>query len=220
MAVPAVGRKLAAILAADAHEARNQPRLRAERAMTLDANDPVRYEAMAIALIFAGQPVKGTEMITKAMRFDPRYAHEYLYWLGLAQFGMERFDEATTSLTQASRADPEDERALIILAAAYGHLGRVEEAEFAIERANELRRNRQQDLAEGPLRVGPRCLFWLALIPSTTWICGRSRNRRIESGCARVFALPASPRRTGRGSLANRDPGGDDRRCGRREDDV
>ena len=93
-------------------------------------------------------------MISRAMRFDPRYAHEYLYWLGLAQFGMERFDEATMSLTQASRADPEDERALIILAATYGHVGRVKEAESAIEQANELRRNRQEDLAEGPLRVG------------------------------------------------------------------
>jgi adenylate cyclase len=126
----------------------------AERAITLDANDPVGYEAMAIALIFAGQPAEGAEMISRAMRFDPRYAHEYLYWLGLAQFGMERFDEATMSLTQASRADPEDERALIILAATYGHVGRVKEAESAIEQANELRRNRQEDLAEGPLRVG------------------------------------------------------------------
>jgi tetratricopeptide (TPR) repeat protein len=126
----------------------------AERAITLDANDPVGYEAMAVALIFAGQPAEGAEMIGRAMRLDPRDAHEYLYWLGLAQFGMERFDEAAMSLTQASRADPEDERALIILAATYGHLGRVKEAESAIEQANELRRNRQADLAEGPLRVG------------------------------------------------------------------
>jgi adenylate cyclase len=126
----------------------------AERAITLDANDPVGYEAMAIALVFAGQPAEGAEMINRAMRFDPRYAHEYLYWLGLAQFGMERFDEATMSLTQASRADPEDERALIILAATYGHVGRVKEAESAIEQANELRHSRQEDLAEGPLRVG------------------------------------------------------------------
>jgi adenylate cyclase len=126
----------------------------AERAITLDANDPVGYEAMAVALIYAGRPAEGAEMIGTAMRLDPRYTHEYLYWLGLAQFGMERFDEAAVSLTRASRADPDEERALILLAATYGHLGRLEEAESAIEQANELRRNRQEDLAEGPLRVG------------------------------------------------------------------
>jgi rhodanese-related sulfurtransferase/tetratricopeptide (TPR) repeat protein len=126
----------------------------AEHAIALDANDPVGHEAMAVALIYAGEPAEGAEMIARAMRLDPRYTHEYLYWLGLAQFGMERFDEAAESLTRAGRARPDDERAMILLAATYGHLGRAQAAESAIEEANELRRNRQKDLAEGPLRVG------------------------------------------------------------------
>ena len=126
----------------------------AQRAIALDANDPVGYEAMAVALIYAGQPAEGAEMIGRAMRLDPHYTHEYLYWLGLAQFGVGRLDEAAASLTRASRADPDDELALILLAATYGHLGRLEEAESAIEKANELRRHRQRDIEEGPLRVG------------------------------------------------------------------
>jgi adenylate cyclase len=126
----------------------------AQRAIALDANDPVGYEAMAVALIYAGQPAEGAEMIGRAMRLDPHYTHEYLYWLGLAQFGLGRLDEAAASLTRASRADPDDELALILLAATYGHLGRLEEAESAIEKANELRRHRQRDIEEGPLRVG------------------------------------------------------------------
>jgi adenylate cyclase len=126
----------------------------AERAIALDSNDPVGYEAMAVALIYAGRPAEGAEMIGRAIRLDPRYIHEYLYWLGLAQFGMERFDEAAVSLTRASRADPDEERALILLAATYGHLGRLEEAASAIEKANTLRGNRQQDLDEGPVRPG------------------------------------------------------------------
>jgi rhodanese-related sulfurtransferase len=126
----------------------------AERAITLDGNDPVGYEAMAVALIFAGRPAEGAEMIGRAIRLDPRYTHEYLYWLGLAQFGMERFDEAVASLTQASRADPDDDRALILLAAAYGHLGRLEDASSAIEKADTLRRNRQKELPDGPVRPG------------------------------------------------------------------
>jgi len=91
-----------------------------------------------VALIYAGQPTKGAEMIGRATRLDPHYTYEYLYWLGLAQFGMGRLDEAAKSLTRASRADPDDELALILLAATYGHLGRVEEAESAIRQANEI----------------------------------------------------------------------------------
>jgi rhodanese-related sulfurtransferase len=67
---------------------------------------------------------------------------------------MERLEDAAASLTRASRADPDDELALILLAATYGHLGRAQEAESAIGQANELRRKRQEGLAEGPLRVG------------------------------------------------------------------
>jgi adenylate cyclase len=126
----------------------------AERAIVLDANDPVGYEAMAVALIYAGQPAKGAEVIGRAMRLDPHDTHEYLYWLGLAQFGMDRLDEAVATLTRASRADPDDELALILLAATYGHLGRLQEAESVFKQANELRRKRQEDLAEAPLRVG------------------------------------------------------------------
>jgi len=131
-----------------------QAMVEAERAIALDANDPVGYEAMAVALIYAGQPAEGAEMISRAMRLDPHDTHEYLYWLGLAQFGMERLEDAAASLTRASRADPDDELALILLAATYGHLGRAQEAESAIGQANELRRKRQEGLAEGPLRVG------------------------------------------------------------------
>ena len=132
-------------------------------------------------------------MIGTAMRLDPRYTHEYLYWLGLAQFGMGRFDEAAVSLTRASRADPDDERALILLAATYGHLDRLEEAESAIEQG-------QRRCAPTGSRICTRDRFGrasmsssLAHIPSTTWICGRSRSRRIVSGCARAFALAGVP---------------------------
>jgi adenylate cyclase len=128
--------------------------IEAERAIALDANDPVGYEAMAVALIYAGQPARGAEVISRAMRLDPHDTHEYQYWLGLAQFGMGRLEDAEASLTRASRADPDDELALILLAATYGHLDRLQEAGSAIVQANELRRKRQEDLAEGPMRVG------------------------------------------------------------------
>ena len=105
-------------------------------------------------------------------------------------------------IARASRADPDDELALILLAATYGYLGRVKEAEFAIEQANELRRNRQQDLVEGPLRVGLD-VFLVGPYTLDDVDLGRSRSRRIESGCARASTLPAFRRRDKKGSLAD-----------------
>jgi rhodanese-related sulfurtransferase len=57
-------------------------------------------------------------------------------------------------LTQASRTDPDDDSALILLAATYGQLGRLEEARSAIGKADTLRRNRQKELPDGPIRRG------------------------------------------------------------------
>jgi tetratricopeptide (TPR) repeat protein len=90
----------------------------------LDAGDPVGYLAMARALIWAGSPVEGADFIKKAMRLDPNYPPEYLHWLGLAQFSMERFEEAATTLEEATGAARIPETPLW-LAATYGHLGRL-----------------------------------------------------------------------------------------------
>lgn len=126
----------------------------ARRAIALDPNDPVAYAAMATALIYAGRPVDAAEQIRQAMRLDPRYPHEYLYWLGLAQFGMERFKDAAETLTRATQSNPDDDRSLIVLAAAYGQLQRVQDAKLAIEKANALRQERQHRLTDPKVQVG------------------------------------------------------------------
>jgi hypothetical protein len=111
----------------------------ATRAIVLDANDPVGYVAMAKALTRAGSPAEGADSIKKAMRLDPNYPPDYLYQLGTAQFGMERFEEAAASLEQATKRNPDHESAFLWLTATYGHLGREQEAKSAIETYNELR---------------------------------------------------------------------------------
>jgi tetratricopeptide (TPR) repeat protein len=122
------------------YEARHQKAItEATRAIVLDANDPVGYVAMAKALIKAGSPAEGADSIKKAMRLDPHYPPGYLYHLGHAQFGMERFDEAAASLEQFTKLNPDNEYGFLLLAATYGHLGREQEAKSAIETFNGLR---------------------------------------------------------------------------------
>jgi tetratricopeptide (TPR) repeat protein len=157
----------------------------AGRAIALDPNDPVAYEAMATALIYAGRPTEAVDQIKQAMRLDPRFPHEYIYWLGLAQFGMERFEDAAETLTRATQSNPDDDRALIVLAAAYGHLERVQEAKSAVEKADTLRHERQQLWTDPSVEVGVDVLLAgpYTLKDVDLWRFGESADReRLYEG--------------------------------------
>ncbi len=104
----------------------------AEQAITLDSDDAGAYFAMASALIHAGEPANGTNFIYKAMELDPQYPAEYVFWLGMALFGVDRFDEAAVSLERASRLAPDDIGTFLALTATYGHLERGQDAKAAI----------------------------------------------------------------------------------------
>jgi tetratricopeptide (TPR) repeat protein len=109
----------------------------ATRAIALDSNDPIGYYAMASALIWAGNPVEGAEFIKKAMRLNPHFPPDYLYFLGKAQFFMGRYDDAIATLEEVKRRYPNYDWAFLYLAATYGHLGLKQEAESAIKTFNE-----------------------------------------------------------------------------------
>jgi TolB-like protein/Flp pilus assembly protein TadD len=105
----------------------------ATRAISLDANDPAGYLAMARALIRAGSPKEAVDFITNAMRLDPNYPRSYLYYLGQAQFGMEQYENAAASLEEASKQNPNNQWPFLWLVMTYGHLGREQEAKSALD---------------------------------------------------------------------------------------
>jgi adenylate cyclase len=109
----------------------------AERAITLDANDPTGYAALSNLLVKVGRPAEGLELIETAMRLDPQT--DYLYRLGEAQFQLERYNEAAVTMLRATRRNPGEEWNFLLLAAAYGYLGREQEARSAIDTFNEMR---------------------------------------------------------------------------------
>jgi tetratricopeptide (TPR) repeat protein len=113
--------------------------LEAEKAVALDENDATALAGLANALIQANRPAEGLNSIEQAMRLDPHHPPSYLITLGAAHFGMEKFEEAAAIFERAVKRNPESEVPLIYLASAYGHLGRVEEADNAIDNANNLR---------------------------------------------------------------------------------
>jgi rhodanese-related sulfurtransferase len=101
---------------------------------------------------------------------------------------MARFEEAATTLDRAAASNPDDDRSLIVLAASYGHLGRLEEAKAAMNRANEIRIARQQELGGG-MRAGIDALLVGAysLQDLNLWPFALEADReRLREGLARA----------------------------------
>jgi tetratricopeptide (TPR) repeat protein len=111
----------------------------AEKAVALDVNDATAHAGLAEALVFANRPAEALEAIETAIRLDPHNPPSYLITLGAAQFGLEQFEEAAATFERAVKRNPENEIPFIYLASAYGHQGRIEDADDTIERANDLR---------------------------------------------------------------------------------
>src|SRR5262249_36893545 len=96
------------------------------------------YMHMALAFISIGKPAEAITYMTTAMRLDPHPPAIFMYYLGLAQFSLEKFEAAATSLESATELSHDNQYPFLLLAATYGYLGRKKEAESAIAHANEL----------------------------------------------------------------------------------
>jgi len=106
---------------------------RAERALALDPNDPENQVAVAKSLIFLGREEEAIELIETAMNFEVHYPSEYLYLLGLAYFGLERYEEAASNFEEALVRNPENYRIKGPLAASYAYLEREDDARLAFQ---------------------------------------------------------------------------------------
>ena len=98
----------------------------AEQAVALDPNHPENHFRMAQVLIYTGRHDEAEGFIRKALRLDPHHPAYPLWYLGLAQFCQERFEDARVSIEKARSLNPE--LAAWPLATAYAHLGDTERA--------------------------------------------------------------------------------------------
>jgi len=169
----------------------------AEQAIALDPNDPNGYEAMSSLLVSLGRAAEGLDFIKKAIRLDPQ--SDYLYQLGKAQFHLERYDEAAATMLRATKLNSLDDWNYFLLAAAYGHLGREQEAKSAIDTFN----NTYHDPTD---KQRP-----LTLADLDTWIFKEAANReRLQAGLRRAgvpAGAPASPADSKYGDLVTMSAG-------------
>ena len=100
----------------------------ARRAIEGDPSDADGYVVLAEALSFSGKASEALEFVERAIRLNPHYPPRYLYEYGLAQFGMQRFDDAASSLERAMKIDRNDYWSQRLLLSTFGLLGRDADA--------------------------------------------------------------------------------------------
>jgi TolB-like protein/class 3 adenylate cyclase/rhodanese-related sulfurtransferase len=110
----------------------------AKRAVALDLNDATGYVALGRVYNRIGKPAGGLEAIKKAMRLDPQgdIRGALSYRIGESYFHLDRFEESAAAFKKSTELGPDDEWSFLYLAAAYGHLGRKQEARSALEKFN------------------------------------------------------------------------------------
>ncbi|MDK1387911.1 adenylate/guanylate cyclase domain-containing protein [Sinorhizobium sp. 8-89] len=109
-----------------------------KEAIALEPGDSWSYALMAFVLTSSGRPEEAIPHIRTAMRLDPKPPSFFMYVLGLTEFSMENFQAAATAARTSTELNPEDDSSLLLLAAAYGHLGLKRDAAAAIARFNKL----------------------------------------------------------------------------------
>ena len=121
----------------------------AERAVTLDPNDPEGYVALGWALIFGGRPQEAVVAVARAMRLDPLHPGTYAYVLGTARVVLRQYDDAVTLLERAQERSPEYQEINLPLVVAYTYLGENEKARAALKRYTDVWTSFQRSRVDG-----------------------------------------------------------------------
>jgi adenylate cyclase len=100
----------------------------AKASIVLDPNYSLGYMVLGWALHYAGEQEDAIDKFNKAIRNDPHYPGVYLHFLAQAYFMLGQFEDATVLLKRRLLRDPKSDISRVLLAACYGHLGRVVDA--------------------------------------------------------------------------------------------
>jgi len=102
----------------------------ARRALALDPNHAWSHSLLGQALHYAGRSQDAIEPLQAAIRLDPNDQDPFLHHLALAYFGVGRYEDAAAVLKRRIIRKPDTDMSRVLLAACYGHLGRVDRQLF------------------------------------------------------------------------------------------
>jgi adenylate cyclase len=103
----------------------------ARRMIELDPNFAQGHAAMGLGLMYAGKAAEAIESFAVGMRLDPHYPSIVLHFLAQAEFSLGKYDVAAQHLRERIARTPATDSSRMMLAACYGHLGRLDDARTA-----------------------------------------------------------------------------------------
>lgn len=106
-----------------------------ERAIELNPSSAIAYWALGAALAPGGRPDEAIPMVEKAIRLSPQdpLMHEFLFAMASAHFAAGRYQEAMRFAQRSLDIEAEQPGAYRVLAAANGFLGRIVDAQAALD---------------------------------------------------------------------------------------
>lgn len=103
-----------------------------EKSIALDPNYADGYVMLASTQINTGQAESALGNIEKGMRINPHFPFWYIHTLGQAQFTLTRYEAAEKSFKKAIARNPAVGWPRRWLVATYGHMGKLEDAEWEL----------------------------------------------------------------------------------------
>jgi class 3 adenylate cyclase/Tfp pilus assembly protein PilF len=111
--------------------------LEVERALEISADDADALNLKARALVYSGQYAEARKLASRIKRLDPAVIAEPLYITGLSYFASGSYDKAADYVEQALANDDAPNFYNLLLAAAYGKLGKKTKAKDALQKYRE-----------------------------------------------------------------------------------
>ncbi len=104
-----------------------------QRVLELNPNHAEGHAQRGLILSHVGRPAEALEAIRIAMRLDPRHPFFYVWILGQAQFLLKQTEEAIAQFEKSIKSNPDFVIGHLMLASAYAHVGRIEDAQWEAE---------------------------------------------------------------------------------------
>ena len=99
-----------------------------QQSVDIDPNFSRGYIGIGWVLHYAGRSEEAIGPMNWGFRLDPFHPPAYLHWLAQAYFQLSRYEEAIEILKRRLMKAPNTDMSRVLLASAYGHLGRTSEA--------------------------------------------------------------------------------------------
>jgi adenylate cyclase len=97
----------------------------------LDHNYAQGHALLGMALMYSGRHAEALEALGVAMRLDPHFPNILLHLTAQAHFSRGQYEIAATHLLDRIARNPNTDASRMLLAACFGHLGRLDEARAA-----------------------------------------------------------------------------------------